>query len=349
METITNYSAKRNVPIILPLKQTSIFQNNNITNARYNCTFIQEKVFNAIMFYLQESIALNCKNQDFTQLSLWQEEDNNIYIKIPLKEITTPPNYDYARDAIAKFAVVPISIPYTDPVTKKPWVKISGLFEVHIPIENSYNSQVKISIKKDIAKILTEIDKDENGNPIKYTRYIYEIIQNSKKRYTPKIYKKLCSFRKKGGFYQRIDEFREWLNIEKTYEKFSDIKTNILVPSQKELFQRADCWFNCAAKDFIVRDKKKVIGLNWKVITPELIKNEETKQFQINNFLKNNFNFTDKDILLINDIFQVTTADKIMLKIAELNGYLNNDNKYKEIKNVTQYIIKSLKSEFPTN
>lgn len=43
-----------------------------------------------------------------------------------------------------------------------------------------------VEIEKEVAKRLMEIEKNERGIPINYTRLAYEIIMHSK--YTPRIY-----------------------------------------------------------------------------------------------------------------------------------------------------------------
>ena len=331
---------------MLPEIKNYIYQPNRVTNSIYTYSLIQEKLLNAVIFYLQDAVKLSLKGQDYEQLTLWKDfsKESRIIIHIPLREISIPQHYDYVKNALKKLASMIVEIPYIEQETGKPWQKIRGLLSADIPDKSEYSSHIKILIDKDVAELLIKIDQNNLQQPINYTRFIYEIAQGASNKYTPRIYKLLCSWKKKGGFVISLDEFRRWLGIEEKYKEFDNLKKWILLPAQNELYEKADCWFNCKESDFTIRDGKKITHLNFKIITPELIEEEEKRKDYILNLLRTHFSFTDKHIDQIRPIFDKANTTEIIRKISELKNYhLDNINK---IGDITGYAIKSLLNQF---
>ena len=201
-----------------------------------------------------------------------------------------------------------------------------------------------MEIDKRIAKLLIDIEQNTFGQPINYTRFLYSIAQSAKNKYTSRVYKLICSWRKKGGFVISLDNFREQMGIDSKYKYYNDIKKHILVPVQEELFEKADCWFNCNSEDFITKQGNSVTHLNFKVITPELIKEDSEKKDYVFYLLRNHFKFDDKNIEQIAPIFDTATTNEILLKIMQLNEFCSKDTS--KITDITGYVLKSLINEF---
>ena len=346
MKTENLVTKKRKEQVTLPTEKNFIYQSNRITNAIYDYNLIQEKLFNTIIFQLQDAIQVSFKNQDYQQLTIWKDinTDSEIHIKVPLSSVSKPQHYDSVKMALKKMAATVIEIPIKKANTDEPYLKIGGLLVAEIPKKPNYNSVIDIYIKQDIAKFLIEIDKDSYGKPIHWTYFMYQITQAATNKYTPKIYKLLCSWKKKGAFTISLDEFRQWLGIENKYKDFSDIKARILIPVQKDLEGKSDVWFNCKATDFLIKNGNTVTHLNFKVISPDLIETEAKNKDYVLYLLRTHFKFDDKHIDEINPIFCSATTTQILSKIMELSDYYrNNSNK---IPNVTNYVSKSLLNEF---
>ncbi|RYX84801.1 RepB family plasmid replication initiator protein [bacterium] len=161
-------TVKRKRIIMLPEVKNYIIQPNRITNAVYNYTLIQEKIFTAIMFYLQEPINLSMKNVNIHQLDLFTKSEK-VRLTIPLREIAKPRQYGEVKEAMQQMAGIVINIPYLDANEKKR-KKITNLFNFDVPEQAEYQSSVIIEMEKMVAEILIDIDKDPtNQRPINYT------------------------------------------------------------------------------------------------------------------------------------------------------------------------------------
>jgi len=332
--------------VMLPAIKSYVYQPNRVTNAIYDYSLIQERVFNSVMYYLQDAIKISLKGKDYQQLSLWKDTENkeSIHITIPLSEITSPQNYEYVKDSISTLVSTVLRIPYIDEKTKEPREKRFNLLNADIPVSGERTSLIKIFIHKDVARLLIEIDQNNYNQPINYTRFVYEIAQHASNKYTSRIYKLLCSWKKKGGFVMSMDEFRKWLGIEDKYKEFKYIKKRILLPVQEELFEKADCWFNCKATDFTVKNGNTVTHLNFKIITPEFLEDENKKKDYIFNLLRTHFKFNDTHIDKIQPIFNNAGTSEIINKITQLKEYyIENITK---IADITNYVEKSLLNEF---
>jgi len=337
---------KRKKILIVPGICKFIYQPNRVTNAVYSYSLIQERLLNALIFYLQEAIKERMDGHDYTKMVLFQEFQNDqIYrFKIPLKEISTPQNYAHVKESLKKLASLVVEIPYLDEHTKKQMMRYTGLIRVNVPKNNERTSHIEVEIEKRVARLLIEIDMNKEGQPINYTRFEYQIAQNASSKYTSRIYKLLCSWRSKGGFIMRIDDFRQWLGIEAKYKYYNDIKKYILIPVQEELFEKADCWFNCNDPTFAIKDGNSVTRLNFKVITPEFFEQEGKKIDYIRYMLKNYYYFTDKNVEALKSILCGSNSQKIITKLLSLNEYISDKNN--NITNIPSYVIKAIRNEF---
>ena len=97
-----------------------------------------------------------------------------------------------------------------------------------------------IEIAKDVASLLVAIDRNMHGKPENYTSFILQVATNAKNKYTSRIYKLISSWKKKGGFYVPINDFREWIQLGNKYQDYKEMKRRILMPVQQELENQAD-------------------------------------------------------------------------------------------------------------
>lgn len=340
---VAKKTVKKQKLVLLPEVRNYVIQPNRITNAIYNYTLFQERIFTAIMYYLQEPITYSMKNLNYHQLNLFTSSDK-VRINIPLKDISRPEQYKDVKKAIIEMASIVLEIPYTTK-DKKERLRVTNLFSADIPAHADYSSFVSIDMEKVVAKKLIDIDKDFSAKPINYTRYIYEIAQNAESKYTSRLYKIISSWKKKGAFIITLDQLKESLGIVNKYPSYSDFKRRVLLPAQAELYEKADCWFNCKAKDFEVRDGKTVTHLNFKVITPEFAQEDSKKTEYIKNILKSHFGFSDIDLDVLRPIFNsedISRQDMIN-KIMQIAEHLSIHH---EIVHKKEYVLKSLQNEF---
>jgi hypothetical protein len=339
------YSQKRKDEIILP-GSNYIYQSNRITNGRFpDFNVYHVKIFVCLIKQLQFAIQADMDGKAWQQLGLFEEVDStSLRIPIPLSEISSHQNYKEVYDAFEYIRTIPYQIesPY-----KKGYLTNTGLIdEYDTPVKENGKSIVYLKIKKNIANDLVTIAKNESGKPISFTRYLYDVVMNSRSKHTWKIYTLISSWKSKGGFQISLTRFREMLGMgADEYPNYSDFKRFVLMPAQKELDHKADCWFNCSDKEFEEREGKKVVGLRFKVISPDLEEVASLKREQANNLLRMNFGFKPADLEAISGIF-TPEADygAILNKIFDLIEYVKLNAK--EIDDPKRYIIVSLVKTF---
>lgn len=347
MTKVVKTTKKKKVKIVLPEVQEYIIQSNTVTNAINDFTLYQERVLTAIIYRLQEPITLDQNGKNYKQLSLF--DNNSIILDIPLKEISLPRQYDKVKRAIKAMATSEVSFSYFDE-KGRPMEYTSGLFSATMPTKGNGGGQITVKFEPIVANLLVSIQKDAKGNPIHYTKFMYQIAQSVRSPYTSKLYKLISSWKKKGGFYITRDKLYKFLGVkEGEYESNSDFMRRIIKPAHEELYEQSDCWFNMKAKDFVKREKDsprgKVLGFNFKVITPELGEIEDKKIEQIINVLRDHFKCNEDDIQEIKFIFDEDTFiyEQVMGKVLELAEKIEND---KSIAHKNRYVVSSLLNEF---
>ena len=200
-------------------------------------------------------------------------------------------------------------------------------------------------MEKRVAKMLIDIDLDKYTRPVNYTKYIFEIAQSARTKYTSRIYKLIASWKAKGDFLISFDEFRTMLGVEDKYKYFRDVKKYILLPVQKELLEKADCWFNCEANDFIVKKGRQVTYLHFKVFSQEYLQKELQLKDYIRYLLRTHYSFSNDDLEEINLIFQTSNnMSSILEKISYTQDVIHKSNA--PIANTKNYMMKALKNDF---
>lgn len=340
-------TVKRKKEVKLPAKTDMVFIPNRITNAKYNYTLIQEKIFNYVLFSLQDAIKLNMNGGNYQQLELFREINaDRVSLTIPISNIAAPNHYAEVRESAENLGKSLIRIIQVNPKTGKKEMRSLYLFgAVVTPIDKVRSAVIQIELSKEVARLLVEMDINKMGKPSNYTSFQLQIAINAKNKYTPRIYKLISSWKEKGGFYTPLEEFRDWLELGTKYQSYAELKRNILVPVQKELEGKALCWFNCKEKSFEKREGKVVIGINWKVITPEFEQESEIRIESIRNLLRVHFGFRNADLeQLESTLIGIEDFGRFNMRIIEMNNYLK-ENKSK-IANPKAYLIKSIKKEF---
>lgn len=349
--TVAKLTAKKKKIVILPELQTYIIQPNRVTYTIFEgFTMLQLKAFTAIMLNLQEAVKFDMNNGDFKQLSIFDKFDKSIRFDLSLKDITKDPTaYSNVKDAISKIAEINVKIPFKDENGKGYHISTS-LITALIPDVADYKTVINIKIEKSIAEYLVQIPKGKQRLPEQYTRYMYEVAINAASAYTIRIYQIISSWKNKGGFRVSYKEFRELLNIKPdAYTKYYDFKKRILLPAQADLFQKADCWFNCEGDTFKTvgrnADGKKEYYLNFKIITPEFQETVLKKRANIVNLLSTHFAFKDPDLQKIAFLLEDEniSTDVITMKVLKIAEKIEESYKtQKPVKDKKAYALQSL-------
>lgn len=298
---------------------------------------------------LQSAILANMNGQNWVQLNLFpSNNDGMIRVPIRLKDITKPYSYKEAYTATLELSRLSIRLPSN---IGKDYICIATLFpRVELPKMVNGKSIMYVELFTSAARKLIEIDKTGSGKPGFFTKYLYEVAMNARCKYTYKIYMIICSWKSKGGFRITLDELKERLGLNKDeYKEYREFKKRILLPVQKDLQNKSDCWFNCAADDFEQRKNNKVIFLNFKIIIPAPVEVINERIDHIKYLLRTHFDFQQHHIAALKDFFNsindVKMIEEVLLKIQDLNGWMVSKRGTKhQVEQVQLYVIKSLKN-----
>lgn len=352
----TKQTSKKNTKEIILAGQTEIYQSNRITNGRFaGFTLIQSKILISMIKQLQDAVKKNMNGEDYKQLALFQEDNSSIMIGIVLSEIASPKQYKEVAEAAE--GLMNLKIKLKSPIGKDYVSIVSLVNRIEKPKLTNGKSILYLRMDKDTASKLIEIDKNNRGVPIHYTKYLYEVALKAKSKYTYKLYWLISSWKAKGGFYITLDELRASLGIKPDeYPVFSQFKRRVLQPAQEELqpkdgVQKADCWFNCNAPDFEKRDGKKVTGVYFKIITPVLQEHIVAKTQHLQGLLRLHFKFTDSHMKQIDPVFTdgftLERFDLFQKKLQDLNIYINDvRNTDKRVNDIASYTLSSLLKAF---
>lgn len=345
---IKKVTRKRRDRIVLP-GQTVIYQSNRITNGKFKgFSLLQAKVLLCLIKNLQTEIKASKSGKDWKQGDLFNNYKENIRVGLELSEICGPTHYQGIYESTLQLQALSVEL-------KSPegggYTRYASLFPViDLPVKIAGKKIMFVEIRKDVAEKVIEIDKNAQGQPKFFTKYLYEVAMFAKNKYTWKLYMIIASWREKGGFKISLEELRDQLGLEENeYPRYGDFKNRVLIPAAEELRKTADCWFNCKDTGFESRKNKKVVTLSFKIIVPDMVNEIEIKVENIKNILRMHFKFKDSHIRVLNqflgaDIASDTVA-AIYNKITEISIYINSvKGTDAAIKDVAAYALKSLKN-----
>lgn len=313
---------------------------------------MQSRILVTLIKELQEAILASMNGKDWKQMNLFPaDEPGLIRVPLRLKDIAKPRQYQEVYEATLQLAKVSIRLPSS---ISKQYYSISSLFpRVELPKRVGVNSIIYVDIFKTAARTLIEIDKTGNGRPGFFTKYLYEVAMSASNKYTYKLYMIIASWKQKGGFKISLQELKSQLGImEYEYPEYCDFKKRVLLPAQKDLEYKSDCWFNCGVAGFEERNQqKKVIWLHFKIIVPAADHVVKEKSDYIKYLLRSYFQFTDDDFKPLEHFFPklitTNTIERVLLKLQDLKEYIGQTKRAKEpIYNIPRYVTKALLNQF---
>lgn len=326
-------------------------QPNVITLTKFfGCDLMMQKIITTLSLIFQDSVNFNIDRKRDIQLSMFEVKGDFVFIEIPYSLlIKEPSNYKLVRNALRKLTTTRVEIPYKNLDTGEDRIRITGLLRVDMPSKPNYSKKIIIDMERRVVERFIQIDLDENG-PVRFTKFLYEVTQNATSKYTAPIYKILASWRSKGIYKVRLNELKEILCIpQNSYSELSDFKKRIIMPVQKDLFERADLWFNCKKKGF-TEVKNNEIWLNFKLITPLISEQENNKRQHLKNSLIN-YGFTDRQLgeiaNLLNDVN--ISSEYIWRLVSQIDEKIvsnNSDRTKDKIINRPAYMVTSLINHF---
>jgi hypothetical protein len=343
MQTTQVKTRKRGDIITLPSEQTTVYQSNRSTLSRYSYSLHQERVFTYIIYYLQEYIKRSMNGDNVLQMNIFNTT-GDIEIPIPLADITQPAQYNQVRKAIEDMMKITVRIPYTDADGKK-WREITGLFSsIHMPEDTTRSNKVIVYMKQHVAEMVIHVDRKQGAvSAHNYTSFMFEIAMGTKHKYTPRIYKLLCSWRKKGGCIVTVDDLKLWLGLDDSYTDYNSIKRRILSPVAEELRKKADCWFNVSDETFEEKDKGRVVRLHFKIISPDIELTECKLWNKVWDTSSRIFKLTAEQIAQLRGLLEGADPQKVLDKLAQLYDLRVNR---RDIVDFKAYTMQALTKEF---
>lgn len=321
--------------VALPEIMTMIRQPNSVTNAKYDYSLTQQRVFISVVKELQDSITKhNNGGVPISQLNLFTEHADFVRFTLPLKGICKDKSY-YAEaiDAVEKIANIPFRFAAKNPTTGEDALRVGGLFTAYVP--NKYDRSITIEMPKDVAKQMIMLKEG-------YTSFAYEIAFNARNKYTVRIYQLISRWKDRGGYKISLKDFKDWLMLGDKYNDYAQLKRRVIDPAYNELYQKADCWFEIAQ---VEREGKTVKYLHIKIITVDDVGKFHKLRDDNYNMLKIHFGFTDKHLDQIRPILQsMYLVDRLRSKIIELDQFIKETDTH--IGDKPSYVVKSILNEF---
>lgn len=251
-------------PVIFPAT-TTIFQPNGLPfNAQKVVNLNQAKILVSIVEALQGYIIDTIQNERFRsdpqQLSIFEEPGDNIQLDFKLSSFGVDnTNYRKLKEdivAMKNFLVIQDTVYFNKNLNQEVEAEevMSLISSVLLP--KKFDRHISIKINKKVATSLVNV-----GNK-GYTKYLLEVAMETSSKYTLLIYQLISRWKDKGGFSWTIENFRKQLGLTEKYESFRDLNKRVLLPAYRELFERADLWF-----EYNVEKKDGVAHLiNFKIV-----------------------------------------------------------------------------------
>lgn len=322
----------------LPETMTILKQPNLITMMAVNYDLLQLRLFISVVKALQSNIEQSIKGTALSQLSLFSDTDPNssdIRMVIPMSDFHVSPNmYPQLREALKKLATIPVEVDAIDPLTKHDSWMISGFLKAYIP-KDKYVRTVTIELNKKVAEILVSTDRG-------FTKFVEEIALKAKSKYTIRFYMLISSWKDKGGFSINMTKLRKWLCLDEKYSTYKDFYKNCIYPAYRELFEKADCWFE--VKEYYKDGEKSPYKLNFTVIRAVLSDKDkmhiENAQTTIGKLFENRNYMNKKQIKEVLELINLTNAMFAIDSAYKLIDYVAT--KGIRIKNIPNYCHKSM-------
>ena len=153
-------------------------------------------------------------------------------------------------------AAIPVEFDCQDPITGAESTCYKGLCVFYFP--KSWSRSFSVEMDNEVAKMFMRVEKG-------FTKFMKEIALKSSSKYTFRIYMLISSWKDKGGFSIKMENFRKLLSLENKYPHYYDLYKRVIRPVYEELFEKSDVWFEMRE---IYRDASDTepYKLNFKIV-----------------------------------------------------------------------------------
>ncbi|MGF7039741.1 replication initiation protein [Mucilaginibacter lappiensis] len=317
-----------------------------ITMAKWDFTVIQKRILTKIISMLQREIYLVSKGLSFNQLELFSSTDDSIKLQFPLTDIVKGTNnYGNVKKALMDLRSIDVQIVLPETKSRKnkmpeEEVILTGLIER--AILTKYSRTVTVVIHKVTAQ---ELIKVSNG----LTQFAEEVMYSTNNIYSQKLYEMISHWKDQDVFSITPNDFRIKFSLIDKYPQIKDLIKRVIRPAETELKNIADVYFifNTTVQH------RKIIRFNFVIKHRKALVEYASKLDKLRNdniyLLKTHFGFNTDHIAIINDILlRNDVLSDLRQRIIELYDFICEAGKSPQtaIKNVPQYVIKSLKNDF---
>jgi len=335
-------------PVEDVLKYKIIRQPYRITMARWDFTVTQKRILTKLISLLQTEISLVEKGMPIGQLELFSTEDDSIKLTFSLNDIVkNSNNYSHVKKALQELRSfdVQIILPATkSKKSKRPEEEtiLTGLIERAVLTKHSRN--VTVVMHKATAQ---ELVKASNG----LTQFAEDIMYITDNSYTQKLYEIISHWKDKEVFTISPEDFREKLFLSDKYPQVKDLIRRVIKPAELELKEIGDIFFVFSTSTA----GRRITRFNFVIKHRKTLHENDLQQIRLKedniHLLKMHLGFRPDHLKQIAQIIDCTTTiHDVRLKIIELHGYIHEANLSPKtaIKRVPEYVIQSLKNEFPS-
>jgi hypothetical protein len=316
---------------------------------------MQSRILITLIKELQDAVLASMNGKDWQALPVYfSKEHNMVRVAIRLKDIAHPRQYKEVYEAALDLGTASIKLPSS--ISKEYFCIATLLPRVELPKVINGNSIMYVELFRDAARKLIEIDRTSNDRPGYFTRYLYEVAMSAKNKYTYKLYMIIASWKQKGGFRMSFEELKLQLGIPPgDYAEYKEFKKRVLLPVQKDLEQKSDCWFNCAAAGFEQRENKTLQWLHFKIIVPTPETVIDSRLNHILHLLSTHFYFNEDQTKTISSLLNdtVTNDDRyqsLLQKLMSLKEYIQKVSRTaKPVNSISRYVLTSIKEWLSIN
>lgn len=318
--------------------RTWIKQSNSITNMMADYNVMQLRILAIIVEAMQEAIDGSINHRCNQQLELFQNEITQygkLQIVVPMVNFGVKHNhYAELRLALEEFSKIPVQFKVNDPVAGKNATKYTHLLDVTIP--EKYQKSVVFNIDKDVAERFLNV---QGG----FTKFLKEVVFALDSPYNVKFYYMCCSWLAKGGWSMKMEDLRQWLCVGDKYQDFKDFNRRVLKPTQAELEENANCYFQYTP---VYPDgSKQPSRIDFKVFrrtyTAEEQKYLDNNKSYLRELMLRHFEISNKEFdEKIDQLLTLYNVEKATEKFTEL--YLYIDQHKDSIANKKEYLLQAM-------
>jgi hypothetical protein len=215
--------------------------------------------------------------------------------------------------------------------------------ETSLILEYKYhynNEKVEVLISKSLLPSYLALAKN-------YSRYLLEVAFNSSSTYVMKLYQYMSHWKQKGAIEVKVEELRNWMQLEDKYEHSKDLRKCILDPAAKELKERADIWFELGTP---IKEGKRIVGWQLRIFRREEKQDPALEAGHAERIAKNLMGYFQLSPGQLHELQPILSKPELYKRLQDkMEAVCKHLEAQKgKIKSRAIYTLTALKKEFPS-